>query len=272
MPELPEVETTRRGIAPFAKGQRIEQIIVRQEKLRWPVDKDINKKLSGLMIDDISRRGKYLLLETNEGSLMIHLGMSGSLRIVEQFQPDKPDKHDHLDICLSNGKIIRFNDPRRFGSILFNQQGEQHTLLSKLGVEPLTAEFSGVYLQDKAKGRKTAIKAFIMNNHIVVGVGNIYAQESLFLSGIHPKRSAGNISAKRMALLVATIKQVLADAIKAGGSSLKDFTGADGKPGYFQQTLNVYGRHQESCYKCETNLKQLTIGQRTTVYCPKCQK
>jgi len=269
MPELPEVETTCRGITPFAKGQRIEKIIVRQEKLRWPIDKDINKKLSGLRIDKISRRAKYLLLDTSQGSLMIHLGMSGSLRIVEQSQPGK---HDHVDICLSNGKVIRFNDPRRFGSVLFNQQGAQHQLLTKLGVEPLTEAFNESYLQGKAKGRKTAIKAFIMNNHIVVGVGNIYAQESLFLSGIHPKRAAGNISSKRMELLVATIKQVLADAIKAGGSSLKDFTGADGKPGYFQQTLNVYGRHQESCFKCETSLKQLTIGQRTTVYCPKCQK
>ena len=246
MPELPEVETTCRGITPFAKGQRIDKIIVRQEKLRWPVDKDINKKLSGLKINNISRRAKYLLLETNKGSLMIHLGMSGSLKIVEQ---SPPEKHDHVDICLSNGKIIRFNDPRRFGSVLFNQQGEQHSLLSKLGVEPLTNEFNTSYLHKKAKGKKIAIKAFIMNNHIVVGVGNIYAQESLFSSGIHPKRAAGDISLKRMALLVVTIKNVLSDAIEAGGSSLKDFTGADGKPGYFQQTLNVYGRHQEPCFQ-----------------------
>jgi len=200
---------------------------------------------------------------------MIHLGMSGSLRIVEELPVEK---HDHFDICLANGKRVRFNDPRRFGSLIFNQQGQQHSLLKKLGVEPLTDDFNANYLIDKAKGRTMAIKSFIMNNQVVVGVGNIYAQEALFLSKIHPNRAASRISSKRIGLLVDNIKQVLAEAITAGGSSLKDFTGADGKPGYFQQTLNVYGRNQQSCNVCETELKQMVIGQRTTIYCYKCQK
>jgi len=269
MPELPEVETTCRGIEPFANNQTIERIIVRQAKLRWSVDKALNKKLKGQKITDVSRRAKYLLLQTHIGDLMIHLGMSGSLRIVEK---QKPEKHDHVDICLSNGKTIRFNDPRRFGSIILNKQGEEHSLLEKLGPEPLTSDFDATYLHTKAIGRKVAIKSFIMNNHIVVGVGNIYAQESLFLSGINPNRTACKVSKVRMEKLVSNIKQVLADAIKAGGTTLKDFSGADGKPGYFQQTLNVYGRNEEPCFKCETKLKQVTIGQRTTIYCSKCQR
>jgi len=273
MPELPEVETTCRGIQPFAKDQVIEQVIIRQAKLRWSVDKELNNKLKGKKITAVNRRAKYLLLQTDAGDLMIHLGMSGSLRIIGKREAKKPlQKHDHVDICLSNGKTIRFNDPRRFGSIILNKQGEEHSLLVKLGPEPLTDEFDATYLHAKAIGRKVAIKAFIMNNHIVVGVGNIYAQESLFLSGINPNRAACKVSKPRMEKLVLNIKQVLADAIKAGGTTLKDFSGADGKPGYFQQTLNVYGRQGEACFKCETKLKQVTIGQRTTVYCSRCQK
>jgi len=273
MPELPEVETTRRGIEPFAQGQTIEQVIIRQAKLRWSVDKALNKKLKGQEIKGVTRRAKYLLLQTDVGDLMIHLGMSGSLRIVGKQQAKKQlQKHDHVDICLSNEQIIRFNDPRRFGSIILNKQGNEHSLLEKLGPEPLTEQFNAEYLYSKAKSRKVAIKAFIMNNHIVVGVGNIYAQESLFLSGIHPNRAACKVSKKRMEKLVSNIKRVLADAIKAGGTTLKDFSGADGKPGYFQQTLNVYGRSGEPCLECKTELKQVTIGQRTTVYCSQCQK
>lgn len=274
MPELPEVETTCRGIAPFSEGQIIKNIIIRQPKLRWPVDPKLNELLSAQKIIKVSRRAKYLLLETKIGSLMIHLGMSGSLRIIDEQQvPKEPiKKHDHVDICLSNGKTIRFNDPRRFGSILFNQQSSEHPLLIKLGPEPLTNKFNGHYLHAKAVGRKAPIKSFIMNNHIVVGVGNIYAQESLFITGIHPNRAANKISLARMTMLVNTIKIVLNKAIEAGGSSLKDFTGADGKPGYFQQTLTVYGRQGELCVQCETNLKHCTIGQRATVYCPLCQR
>jgi formamidopyrimidine-DNA glycosylase len=274
MPELPEVETTCRGIAPFAEDQVIESIVIRQPKLRWPVDLKLNDILMGQTITIVKRRAKYCCLETKIGSLMIHLGMSGSLKIVDgQLDVKEPiKKHDHVDICLSNQKIIRFNDPRRFGSIIFNQQSAEHPLLKKLGPEPLTDSFNSDYLHSKAVGRKVSIKAFIMNNHIVVGVGNIYAQESLFLSGIHPNRAANKISLVRMKMLVTTIKEVLAKAIKAGGSSLKDFTGADGKPGYFQQTLSVYGRQGESCVSCQTNLKHCNIGQRATVYCPSCQR
>ncbi len=269
MPELPEVETTCRGIKPHATSQVIEQIIVRQPKLRWPVDYRINSKLAGQEITAISRRAKYLLIETDIGHLMIHLGMSGSLKIVT----DQPvTKHDHIDICLSGGKRIRFNDPRRFGSVLFSPKGDIHPLLKKLGVEPLSDDFLDDYLYQKAIARKTPIKNFIMNNQIVVGVGNIYAQESLFLSGIHPNRSANKISKKRMVKLVAVIKKVLEDAISAGGSSLQDFTGADGKPGYFQQTLAVYGRQGENCMSCATALKHKVIGQRSTVYCSVCQR
>lgn len=269
MPELPEVETTLQGILPYTLGQTIEQIVVRQFKLRWPIEPDINDRFAGVRVNSISRRAKYLLLETEAGDLMIHLGMSGSLRIITDIPATK---HDHVDIVLRNGKTIRFNDPRRFGSVLVNQQKLAHPLLEKLGPEPLSEDFDGDYLYQTAKSRKVPIKSFIMNNYVVVGVGNIYAQESLFLAGIHPKREACKVSKKRMLSLVETIKQVLSRAIKAGGSSLKDFTGADGKPGYFQQTLNVYGRFGEHCLKCESELKQATIGQRTTVYCASCQR
>ncbi len=269
MPELPEVETTCRGISPFTLGYSIESIIIRQPKLRWPVNPELGAILSGQTIINVKRRAKYLLLQMPIGDLMIHLGMSGSLSIVEE---QTVGKHDHLDICLSNGKIIRFNDPRRFGSVIFNQQGDSHPLLIKLGIEPLTDEFDGNYLHHQAIGKNTPIKSFIMNNHIVVGVGNIYAQESLFLSGIHPKRAAGKVSLVRMKHLVQIIKQVLAEAIEAGGSSLKDFTGADGKPGYFQQKLHVYGRQTKNCLKCHKPLKQVVISQRSTVYCAQCQR
>ncbi|MCF6192754.1 MAG: bifunctional DNA-formamidopyrimidine glycosylase/DNA-(apurinic or apyrimidinic site) lyase [Kangiellaceae bacterium] len=269
MPELPEVETTCRGVKPHAVGHVITEIIIRQPKLRWPIDLTINKKLSGQTINKISRRAKYLLIEMPVGTLMIHLGMSGSLKIVTD---QAVEKHDHVDICLSNGKSIRFNDPRRFGSVLYSPKGEQHKLLKKLGVEPLSDDFLDDYLYQKAIGRKIPIKSFIMNNQIVVGVGNIYAQESLFLAGIHPNRPANKVSKKRMVNLLHTIRLVLTQAIEAGGSSLKDFTGADGKPGYFQQTLAVYGRQGQSCDRCLTKLKHLIIGQRATVYCPRCQR
>jgi formamidopyrimidine-DNA glycosylase len=269
MPELPEVETTRRGIEPYAKGQVIEQVVVREARLRWPVEPNLCQVVSGQMIQSVNRRAKYLLLSTAVGDVMIHLGMSGSLRIIDG-QP--PQKHDHLDIVLSNGKTIRFNDPRRFGSVLLNPINHQHKLLASLGIEPLSDQFNSDYLWQIAHNRKVAIKTLIMNNHVVVGVGNIYAQESLFLAGIHPNRAANRISRVRLSCLVDIIKQVLTKAIKAGGSSLKDFTGADGKPGYFQQTLNVYGRNGADCNVCQKALKQLTIGQRTTVFCSTCQK
>jgi formamidopyrimidine-DNA glycosylase len=270
VPELPEVETSCRGISPYCLNHNIVSINVRQPKLRWPVDPKLSVKLEGQKIAAVRRRGKYIIIETCVGDLMIHLGMSGSLRVVDPSFP--VSKHDHIDICLSNNKIIRYNDPRRFGSVIHNIEGEQHKLLVKLGVEPLTEAFDLEYLYSFCCKRKTSIKALIMNSQVVVGVGNIYAQEALFQVGIHPNRNANNISRRRVGLLVDAIKDILVKAIRAGGSSLKDFTAADGKPGYFQQTLEVYGRAGKNCNLCKQPLKQTVIGQRTTVYCSKCQK
>ncbi|MFT6733536.1 MAG: formamidopyrimidine-DNA glycosylase [Polaribacter sp.] len=268
VPELPEVETTKRGISPYAIGHFIEKVIVRHKKLRWPLDKKSLNSLNNKIIIDCSRRGKYLQLQTEKGNILIHLGMSGSLRIIEN---EEAGKHDHVDIVLSNGKSIRYNDPRRFGCVVVNQEGNKHRLLVNLGVEPLSDGFDDDFLFRESRKRNVPVKAFIMNGQIVVGVGNIYAQEALFTSGIHPNRPASRISKKRFALLTQNIRKVLHDAIKAGGSSLKDFTGADGKPGYFQQTLKVYGRKDESCIICNKKLKQIIIGQRSTVFCSGCQ-
>lgn len=270
MPELPEVETSCRGIEPFCLNTNIDSIIVRQPKLRWPVDQQLSSLLSGSKIKAVKRRGKYILLDTGPNELMIHLGMSGSLRVVEPSVA--AGKHDHVDICLSNGKVIRYNDPRRFGCFVLNSEGEQHKLLAKLGVEPLTEAFNTGYLYPICRQRKASIKSLIMNSQVVVGVGNIYAQEALFMAKIHPNRAANKISQKRINELIKAIKIILARAIEAGGSSLKDFTSADGKPGYFQQTLAVYGRFGEACNICNKPLKQSQIGQRTTVYCSSCQK
>mgnify|MGYP005813548469 CR=1 FL=1 len=270
MPELPEVETSCRGIEPHCIKQNITKIDVRQPKLRWLVDAELSPKLSGEEISQVKRRGKYILLQTSQGDLMIHLGMSGSLRVVDKKV--EVTKHDHIDICLSNGKIIRYNDPRRFGCFVLNMEGEQHKLLNKLGVEPLTDDFSLDYFYPICKGRKTAIKSLIMNGQVVVGVGNIYAQEALFRAKINPHRAANSISQKRIVDLIEAIKLILQRAIEAGGSSLKDFTSADGKPGYFQQTLQVYGRAGKQCAVCKAALEQAVIGQRNTVYCSQCQK
>lgn len=270
MPELPEVETSCRGISPYCLNHRIVSIDVRQPKLRWPVDPKLSIILEQQEITAVRRRAKYIILETGKGDLMIHLGMSGSLRVVDSSFPIS--KHDHIDIRLSNNKIIRYNDPRRFGSFVHNIEGDQHKLLVKLGVEPLTEAFDTNYFYGVCHNRRTSIKALVMNSQIVVGVGNIYAQEALFNVGIHPSRKGNNLSKKRIGLLVEAIKVILIKAIEAGGSSLKDFTAADGKPGYFQQTLEVYGRAGENCNLCKKPLKQSVIGQRTTVYCSNCQK
>ena len=274
MPELPEVETSRKGIAPYCENQKIKKAIVRIDKLRWPIDKTLPAKLKGKNIVSVKRRGKYLLLEleskaAGEKSLLIHLGMSGSLRVIASDLPAQ--KHDHFDLVLSNGKSIRFNDPRRFGCLLWNEQGEAHQLLSKLGPEPLTDEFDTDYLYQACRKRKAAIKVVIMDSKVVVGVGNIYAQEALFMSGILPSRAANRISKARIAVLVENIKIVLEKAIIAGGSSLKDFIKADGKPGYFQHTFQVYGRAGEACSRCGDILKQKQLGQRTSTFCPSCQ-
>lgn len=268
MPELPEVEVSRMGITPHVTGQSVIQIVVRNPKLRWPIPDEI-KQIEGQVIRRVTRRAKYLMLETDIGYAIIHLGMSGSLRVLPAGTP--PEKHDHVDLCLSNGEMLRYNDPRRFGAWLWQAGGSEHPVLQKLGPEPLSEAFTAEYLQAKTLGKRTAIKQLIMDNHVVVGVGNIYANESLFMAGIHPKREAGKVSAKRLTRLVADIKAVLAFAIEQGGTTLKDFKNADGKPGYFAQELQVYGKGGQPCPRCDKPLSELKIGQRATVYCSVCQ-
>ena len=270
MPELPEVETTLRGISPTLLNGRIHKVIVRNRKLRWPIPRDLEDKLTGQRVTSLRRRGKYLLIGTDSGTAMLHLGMSGSLRILDKGSP--PEKHDHVDIILQNDKIIRFNDPRRFGSLLWaGATPDAHRLLSNLGPEPLGSEFDGHYLYQAGKGRKVAIKQLIMNSNIVVGVGNIYANESLFRAGIRPSRQAGRLSKKSCVILASEIKRVLGEAIEMGGTTLKDFHAADGKPGYFSIRLKVYGRKGEPCTKCGMEIKHLVQAQRASYYCPNCQ-
>ncbi len=270
MPELPEVETTRRGIKPYIDQQIISRIVIRQDKLRWPVPVEVHQ-MEGQSVDSVTRRAKYILLETRAGTALLHLGMSGSLRVVDKNT--EPEKHDHIDIVLQSGKAIRFRDPRRFGAFLFTQQNPlKHKLIRKLGPEPLSDEFNAEYLFHSSRGRTMSIKQFIMNGHVVVGVGNIYACESLFKAGISPKWSAGKVSKARYEKLVNEIKTVLAKAIEQGGTTLRDFVQAEGKPGYFAQQLSVYGRSKGLCFVCESPIKQITQGQRSTFYCPKCQR
>ncbi|KLV07441.1 formamidopyrimidine-DNA glycosylase [Photobacterium aquae] len=269
MPELPEVEVSRMGISPHVTGQTVTDIVVRNPKLRWPIPEEIDQ-IKGQVIRRVSRRAKYLMLETDAGYAIVHLGMSGSLRILPADTP--PEKHDHVDLCLSSGEMLRYNDPRRFGAWLWQSGEGEHPVLGKLGPEPLGDGFTVDYLQGRAKGRRTAIKQFIMDNQVVVGVGNIYANESLFAAGIHPKREAGKVSYQRLALLVDEIKTVLAFAIEQGGTTLKDFKNADGKPGYFAQELQVYGKAGQPCPRCDTALSEAKIGQRTTVFCSHCQR
>jgi formamidopyrimidine-DNA glycosylase len=270
MPELPEVETTRRGIEPHCAGRHVEGVIVREHRLRWPVPTDLEQSIKGASIDSVERRAKYLLLRTQRGTLMIHLGMSGSLRIVD---PETPvAKHDHVDLVLAGGVCLRFNDPRRFGSIHWLGPEERTSLLENLGPEPLSADFNGAHLYRVSRGRKAAVKSFIMDGKVVVGVGNIYASEALFLAGIRPDRAAGRVSKARYERLSENIKQVLTSAIDQGGTTLRDFVGGDGKPGYFAQHLLVYGRSGEPCRRCKGVLKEKRLGQRSSVYCVTCQR
>ncbi|WP_210398223.1 bifunctional DNA-formamidopyrimidine glycosylase/DNA-(apurinic or apyrimidinic site) lyase [Motiliproteus sediminis] len=271
MPELPEVETTRRGIEPHLLGQRIESVQVREPRLRWPVPGDLAGRLIGQRVVSVARRAKYLLIGLDAGTLIGHLGMSGSLRIVAAEA--SPQKHDHVDIGLESGAVLRFNDPRRFGSLLWcDGPVEQHPLLSSLGPEPLAEDFSGDYLYQRSRGRRQSVKTFLMANAVVVGVGNIYANEALFDAGIDPRRGAGRISLARYRVLSDCVKLVLARAIEQGGTTLKDFVGGDGKPGYFQQSLNVYGREGQPCRRCGELLLREVLGQRATVYCSQCQR
>jgi len=271
MPELPEVETSRRGIEPHLKNRTITGIKIRQYKLRWPIPKNLPALASNKKIREVGRRAKYINLQLDNGNIIIHLGMSGSLRICKKDTP--AEKHDHIDFIMSNNKILRLRDPRKFGCVLWTEQPlSEHKLIKLLGPEPLDDAFNADYLSAKAKKRNCSIKSFIMNSHIVVGVGNIYASESLFKAGINPKRKAGNISKTRMIKLVDAIKQTLTDAIRQGGTTLRDFTSETGKPGYFAQQLQVYGRTGEPCPVCGAKVKQITQQQRSTFYCATCQK
>jgi formamidopyrimidine-DNA glycosylase len=269
MPELPEVETTCRGIAPYLRGVKISQVLVRQPQLRWPIPAEV-MALRDMPVVAVRRRAKFLLIDLAVGQLLIHLGMSGSLRVLPVGAPAL--KHDHVDVLLDSGKMLRLNDPRRFGAVLWSEQADSHPLLGHLGPEPLESGFDGDWLARRAAGRKQSVKTFIMDNRTVVGVGNIYAQESLFLAGIHPSRQAGRISKERYARLAESIREVLTRAIAAGGTTLKDFSRVDGQPGYFAQALSVYGRGGAPCLVCGTTLRASRHGQRATCYCPQCQR
>lgn len=268
MPELPEVETSRRGIEPWLVGETILYAIIRNGRLRWPVSEEIYA-LSDMPVLSVQRRAKYLLLELPSGWIVVHLGMSGRLRILPEDFP--PEKHDHVDLVLSSGKILRYTDPRRFGAWLWARTLEGHNLLAHLGPEPLSADFDGIWLHEKSKGKKTAIKSWLMDNTLVVGVGNIYASESLFVAGIHPDRQAGLLSLNECERLAQSIKSVLARAIEQGGTTLRDFLQTDGKPGYFAQELQVYGRQGAPCRVCGTPVSAGKHGQRSTYWCRRCQ-
>jgi formamidopyrimidine-DNA glycosylase len=271
MPELPEVETTRRGIEPHAVGHRIVALHLYEPRLRWTVQADLPDLVAGQRIRHAKRRAKYLLLELESGSLMLHLGMSGSLRVLPADTPRV--SHDHFDLVLDSGATLRFNDPRRFGSLHYTTgDPNEHPLLAKLAPEPLEPAFNTDYLWRMTRRRRVAIKQLLMNSRLVVGVGNIYANEALFKAGIRPRRQARNLTRIEVARLVRSIKTVLAMAIRVGGTTLRDYVGADGQPGYFRQKLYVYERNSEPCRTCRTPVRQLTQGQRSTYYCPTCQK
>lgn len=270
MPELPEVETTRRGLVPHVEGRTVARVLLRRPDLRWPIPREVETRLPGQRIEAVRRRAKYLLLDTQAGSALLHLGMSGSLRVLPEATPPRP--HDHVDLVLGDGQLLRFNDPRRFGCLLWQAPGETHPLLSKLGPESLSEGFSGDYLFDQSRHRKAPVKTFLMDQTVVVGVGNIYAAEALFAAGILPLRPAGKVSRERYAALAEAVKTTLTRAIERGGTTLRDFIHPDGAPGYFEQELLVYGRGGQPCPRCGRMLKQASIGQRATVWCGVCQR
>ena len=291
MPELPEVETTRAGLAPHLIGRRVVAATLRRPDLRWPIAAEIAGLLPGQRIDAVRRRAKYLLLDTAVGSALLHLGMSGSLRVLPADTPVRD--HDHVDLALDSGQVLRFNDPRRFGCLLWQPHGEVHALLAGLGPEPLPTSgsaraaadgtdqegggvvaptFSGDYLFALSRGRRVPVKSFLMDQKVVVGVGNIYVAEALFAAGISPLRAAGKVSRERYARLAEAVTTILAHAITRGGTTLRDFISPDGAPGYFEQELFVYGRGGEACRRCGRALKQALVGQRATVWCGHCQR
>lgn len=270
MPELPEVETTRRGIEPYLLNEKITALTIHQWQLRWAIPKNITD-IKQQKITSVERRGKYILIKTAKGTAIVHLGMSGSLRICTNTN-EPLRKHDHVEMQLSNGAMLRLHDPRRFGCLLWQAASEPtHSLLEKLGPEPLLDDFDAAHLIQATRKRKVPIKNLIMNSHIVVGVGNIYASEALFMAGVRPSRAAGRITYAECEKLVAAIKKILKQSIEQGGTTLRDFVNSDGEPGYFKQSLFVYGREGEACQKCKQPIKQMVLGQRSTFYCPKCQ-
>ncbi len=270
MPELPEVETTRRGIAPHVIDRHIVRVVLRRPDLRWPIPAAISAELPGQRIVAVQRRAKYLLLEAQTGSALLHLGMSGVLRVLPADLAAA--SHDHVDLILDSGAMLRFTDPRRFGCLLWQPVGHTHELLAGLGPEPLSETFDGDHLWRLSRGRKAPVKTFIMDQSVVVGVGNIYAAEALFRAGIHPLRAAGKVSRERYAQLAEAIKAILAHAIRRGGTTLRDFLDPDGAPGYFEQELFVYGRDGEPCRQCGTVIRALRLGNRASCYCPRCQR
>jgi formamidopyrimidine-DNA glycosylase len=280
MPELPEVETTRRGLAPHLEGRRIASVTLRRPDLRWPIPREISDLLPTSTITSVRRRAKYLLMDTEIGTAIWHLGMSGSMRVLPVDTPVKA--HDHVDLTIDGKgrggpRVLRFNDPRRFGCLLWQPPGETHELLRELGPEPLSdgfdgAAFNGDYLFERSRGRNVAVKAFLMDQKIVVGVGNIYVAEALFAAGVSPMRAAGKVSRERYADIAREVRAILDYAIRRGGTTLRDFISPDGAPGYFEQELSVYGRGGAPCPRCGRALKQSMLAQRATTWCGHCQK
>lgn len=268
MPELPEVETTRQGILPYVEDQIIEKMIIRTPRLRWTISSEL-AQIRNEKIVSLQRRAKYLIFQLEVGYIIVHLGMSGSLRIVSDADPI--DKHDHVDMILANGKILRYNDPRKFGAWLWRDTLNGFALFAKLGPEPLSSEFTAEYLFAVSRSRQTNVKSWLMNNEVVVGVGNIYANEVLFDCQIHPNLQVSKLSYSQCEQLVNSIKRILRQAIQQGGTTLQDFLQPDGRPGYFKQSLQVYGRKDEPCYRCGHLIESMIIGQRNSFYCPICQ-
>ena len=270
MPELPEVETTRLGLVARVVGHRIRDVVVRDRRLRWPVPEDLAEHLRGARVREIRRRGKYLLFDCGKGHLLVHLGMSGSLTVVP---PDRPvRRHDHVDLVLDTGDIVRLNDPRRFGAVLWVRDPAGHALLEGLGPEPFDEVFGGEYLHRASRGRRVPVKQFLMDSRVVTGIGNIYANEALFAARIHPARAAGRISRSRFDCLTREVRATLTRALAAGGSTLRDFVGSDGRPGYFQQQYAVYGRADQPCPACGAAVRATRHAGRATFHCAACQR
>jgi formamidopyrimidine-DNA glycosylase len=271
MPELPEVETTRRGVAPHVERQKVTAVRVYDRRLRWPVPRDLARRLVGRTVDRVDRRSKYLLFRVGADTLLVHMGMTGSLRVFTEPPPKQP--HDHIDLEFGNGVVLRYRDPRRFGAMLWSAgSATEHRLLASLGVEPFAPEFHAEYLYRAIRGRSAAIKLALMDSHVVVGVGNIYANESLFRAGIRPDRAANRVGRARLARLVDAVRDTLTEAIAKGGSTVRDYVGSRGEPGYFQLGSYVYDRKGEPCRVCGALIRAVRLGGRSTYYCPRCQR